>query len=132
MTDSIVDRATSAYRRRCTRNGVIYQQPDRHDSGVERHQGKDYAVLRSIRGTLAVYLVTDGGLLRGLDSWPEALTDAGTLKQEARSALKIVEVYVGDRSAQNHDECLAALATIERYFKDQSDDDRYADGHQHS
>lgn len=42
-------------------------------SGVIKHRGKDYVVLRNQRGTLAVYLITNSNRLRKLDAWPRAL-----------------------------------------------------------
>lgn len=48
-------------------------QPNVQDSGVEKHKGLKYVVLRNVRGTLAVYRVKADGALRRLKRWPEAL-----------------------------------------------------------
>lgn len=44
--DELIDRATGSYYRRCERDGLLFEQPTRHSSGVEDHDGKRYVVLR--------------------------------------------------------------------------------------
>ena len=48
-------------------------QPASPDSGVERHKGKYYVVLRNVRGILKVYRLRPNGALKGLKRYPKAL-----------------------------------------------------------
>lgn len=41
-----------AYADYCTKYNIVYQHP--HDINLEKHEGKTYFVLRSIKGLLAV------------------------------------------------------------------------------
>ncbi len=68
MDDDAMNRAERAYFRRYGRQADI---PANY-SGVEHYRGRDYAVLRNGRGTLAVYLVGPHRI-RQLDEWPRAL-----------------------------------------------------------
>lgn len=40
------------------------------DSGPESHGGLEYVVLRNSRGLLAVYRITNRGILKRLRRWP--------------------------------------------------------------
>jgi len=42
---------------------------------IEEHDGKQYVVLRNVRGILAVYCVQPSGSLRSVYPWPAALPD---------------------------------------------------------
>lgn len=42
-------------------------------SGVETAGGKDYVVLRNVRGVLGVYRIRNDGLLKRLRRWPSEL-----------------------------------------------------------
>jgi len=42
-------------------------------SGLRTHEGKQYVVLTSVRGVLAVYRVRNDGMLKGLKRWPPAI-----------------------------------------------------------
>jgi len=67
--NSIEDRALAAYFRYPSKAGEILQQPSR--PLVVKHEGKEYVVLSSVRGTLAVYRVKPDGFLKRLDRWPK-------------------------------------------------------------
>jgi len=70
MNDGYFADAVTRWARRCTREGWLYQQPDRSLSGRE---GVRY-VLRNCRGALAVFSVKSGRLrLLGLSAWEDAL-----------------------------------------------------------
>ena len=59
LTDEeVIVRATKAYRARCSRNGLIFNQPDK---GLSEVAG-DIIVLRNCNGVLAKYKWTDNGL----------------------------------------------------------------------
>lgn len=59
MSDKkLIDRATMAYRRRCTRKGQIFRQPDKGLSGVEG----DLVVLGNHNDVLVMYRITAKGL----------------------------------------------------------------------
>jgi len=45
-------------------------QPSAVASGVEKHNGLEYVVLRNINGVLAVYRVHNDGQLRRMKRWP--------------------------------------------------------------
>jgi len=58
---------------RSTPNKALWDQPNKHLSGVEVHKGLAYVVLRNIRGILAVYQIHSDGRLKRLDAWPSAI-----------------------------------------------------------
>lgn len=59
MSDKeLMDRTTTAYHRRCVRNGWIYAQPN---NGLSEVNG-DMVVLRNLNGVLARYRLTKNGL----------------------------------------------------------------------
>ena len=59
LTDEeVIVRATKAYRARCSRNGLIFNQPDK---GLSEVAG-DIIVLRNCNGVLARYRITSKGL----------------------------------------------------------------------
>ena len=67
MSDKkLIDRATLAYYRRCVRNGLIFNQPDKGLSEVDG----DIIVLSNCNGVLARYRWTYKGLrfVKGSDS----------------------------------------------------------------
>jgi hypothetical protein len=68
MMDRILQRAFAAF----FRHGGT-EQPSASDSGVEKHEGLHYAVLRNVRGTLAVYRVRNDKMLKRLKRWPNDL-----------------------------------------------------------
>jgi hypothetical protein len=67
MSEDLIERAFAAW----FRSGET-DQPAK-DSGVESHEGRDYVVLRNVRGTMAVYRVKNDGRLRRLRRWPSVL-----------------------------------------------------------
>jgi hypothetical protein len=69
----LLARAIQAYYVECRRQGVIADQPNPSDSGMEIHSGKGYVVLRNSNGTLAVYRLRHGGTLKALKRWPPAV-----------------------------------------------------------
>lgn len=66
-----VDRAFAAYVRT---EGAHAPQPS-SSSDVVDLDGKQYVVLRTINGVLAVYRVRTSGVLKRLIRWPNALED---------------------------------------------------------
>jgi hypothetical protein len=72
--DKLLARAIQAYYVARRQEGVIAaDQPNISDSGTETHYGKRYVVLRSGKGTLAVYRVRHDGGLKPLKRWPPIL-----------------------------------------------------------
>lgn len=69
MTDEqeLVRRAHAAFKR-----GGGIDIPS-NDSGIESAGGKDYVVLRNVRGVMAVYLIQPDGSLKGLKDIPEGI-----------------------------------------------------------
>ena len=65
MEDELISRAFRAH----FRTGHA-DQPSRYSSAVETHAGRSYAVLRNLRGVLAVYRVRTDGRLKRLGRWP--------------------------------------------------------------
>lgn len=63
--DDLMRRALAAW----FRSGGT-DQPDSKASAVERHGGLQYAVLRNVRGVLAVYRVRNDGKLKRLVRLP--------------------------------------------------------------
>jgi hypothetical protein len=64
-------------------------QPSKY-SGLRSHEGCDYVVLENVNGILAVYAVTQGGRLRALEEWPEALDpDGGNAARDASHDLRV-------------------------------------------
>ena len=55
---NLIERATMAYHRHCSRNGLIFNQPNMGLSEVN----DDMIVLRNCNGILAKYWITDKGL----------------------------------------------------------------------
>ena len=55
----LVKRACTAYARRCEQAGGGFPNPA-NDSGAEKHDGKEFIVLRNVRGILAVYVIIRG------------------------------------------------------------------------
>jgi hypothetical protein len=74
MSD-LLDRAMAAHYRQCAREGVIADQPSHAESGVETINGKQYVVLRNVRGVMRVYRVRYDGVLKGLRRWPKELVN---------------------------------------------------------
>jgi hypothetical protein len=70
----VMSRAYSAYFRWTAREGCVLVQPG-SASGVEEVGDKKYAVLRSVKGILAVYRVRLDGSLKRLRRWPKALEE---------------------------------------------------------
>ena len=71
--DDLKRRAFAAYWRSEKREGGSYDIPGASCSGFQRHGGKGYVVLRNNYRVLAVYRVTNRGILKGLKRWPKAL-----------------------------------------------------------
>jgi hypothetical protein len=69
----LMARAMRAYFIAARKEAGTPQQPA-NDSGVEKHGGKRYVVLRNIKGTLAVYRVRNDGVLKSLKRWPKSLS----------------------------------------------------------
>ena len=69
--DDLLRRAFAAYFRQPVEGQL--DQPS-NSSGVERHKGKDYVVLRNANGLLKVYRVRKDGMLKGLRRWPGTIT----------------------------------------------------------
>jgi hypothetical protein len=69
----VLDRATRAFLRPDRDSLGVAQQPSRDLSGCEQYNGREYAVLRNVRGVLAVYRVLGDGKLRRLHRWPTAI-----------------------------------------------------------
>lgn len=69
MTDEqeLVRRAHAAFKRA---GGVDIPS---NDSGIESAGGKDYVVLRNIRGVMAVYMIQSDGSLKGMKEVPEGI-----------------------------------------------------------
>jgi hypothetical protein len=70
--DELTTRAMTAWFRACRAEGAIADQPA-NDSGPVVHEGKQYVVLRNVRGVLAVYRVRNDGVLKRLKRWPSEL-----------------------------------------------------------
>ncbi len=68
MTGDLYTRAIAAYFRAGER-----EQPSESLSGCEELEGKQYVVLRSTAGTLAVYRVRNDGILKRLKRWSREL-----------------------------------------------------------
>lgn len=75
MTYQETNPMTRAYRAYFRAHGPKAQQPGGSSSSVQKHDEREYAVLRNCNGILAVYLVQANGSLRCLKKWPEALED---------------------------------------------------------
>jgi hypothetical protein len=71
--DELLARAIQAYYVARKQEGVIAEEPNISDSGAEAHYGMRYVVLRSSKGTLAVYRVRGDGSLKPLKRWPQIL-----------------------------------------------------------
>ena len=69
--DALTGRAYAAY----FRGNGNPQQPADTRSGVERHKGLSYVVLRNVKGILAVYRVRNDGMLRRMKRWPSAIRE---------------------------------------------------------
>jgi hypothetical protein len=54
------------------KSGSNVDQPS-NDSGEVSIAGKNYVVLRNVRGIMAVYRVRNDGALKRLKRWPEGL-----------------------------------------------------------
>jgi hypothetical protein len=70
--DQLMRRAFGAWFRAAGEFGDI---PSGSDSQVEWHNGKQYVVLRNVRGVLKVYRVRLDGMLKGLHRYPPAIED---------------------------------------------------------
>jgi hypothetical protein len=58
---SLSHRALQAWRRKCSRQGLVYQQPGQPEAWVRR-DGAKFIALANVNGLLAVYRVrSDGG-----------------------------------------------------------------------
>jgi hypothetical protein len=72
MSKNVIARATAAYLRSCPFPDV-HQQPTAACSGMYECKGRWYAVLRSNKGVLGVYLVIKGEKPERVQTWPEEL-----------------------------------------------------------
>lgn len=72
--DYYVSRAIAAYFRGYKYDNSL-DQPNFGASTIESHNGKDYVVLRNIRGILAVYRITTSGQLKRLKRWPKEIEE---------------------------------------------------------
>jgi hypothetical protein len=71
--DQVTSRAYRAWFIECERQGVIADQPSAASSGQETLKGRNYVVLRNVRGMMAVYRVSNNGSLERLKRWPVEL-----------------------------------------------------------
>ena len=69
-TEELKARALRAYFTKVRREGLRPQEPALASSGVEKHAGMHYVILRNMRGVLAVYRVRNDGVLKSLKRWP--------------------------------------------------------------
>ena len=67
--EDYIRRATNAYFKT---DGQGATQPS-NTSGVAKHNGRAYAVLKNVAGTLAVYRIQPRGSLKRLRRWPSAV-----------------------------------------------------------
>jgi hypothetical protein len=71
--NELLGRAYRAYFMTAARSGYDCAQPANDRSGEEEVGGKNYVVLRNVRGVLAVYRVRNDGMLKRLRRWPAEL-----------------------------------------------------------
>jgi hypothetical protein len=71
ITSDAIDRALHNY----FRSGYCMPQPSK-DSGVVKHLGREYVVLRNCNGMLAVYSIARTGRVRRVEQWPRGLADS--------------------------------------------------------
>lgn len=69
---NLIARATRALRRDQTRVNAVRQESS-NDGCVTEYKGETFVVLNNVTGTLAVYQLTNGNLLRRLQRWPDAV-----------------------------------------------------------
>ncbi len=73
---NLVQRATRAHLIFVSKQGGVADIPSNSASGVVEHHGRNYVVLRNVRGVMALYRVrNDTGVLRRLKRWPSALAN---------------------------------------------------------
>jgi len=72
MESSIMNRAFSAYFKTAG-TATTVAQPSASESDLVEVEGLKYAVLRNVRGLLAVYRVTNSGQLKRLKRYPKGL-----------------------------------------------------------
>lgn len=84
----IIERAIRAYKKRCEREGRIYDQPDSSISGLEKREEKICILLRNVNGILAVYQIRKDGRLRWNGVWLSAFRKA---ESEEELYEKIIE-----------------------------------------
>ena len=75
--EELVTRAMGALFVAQRRAWEIPDQPSSQLSGIEKYEGKEYVVLRNVRGVLAVYRLRNDGLLKRLRRWPTELVAFG-------------------------------------------------------
>jgi hypothetical protein len=78
--DELLGRAYRAYFMTAAREQYNADMPSERSSGMEDVDGKDYVVLRNVRGVLAVYRVRykgDAEMLKRLRRWPADLGTTG-------------------------------------------------------
>ncbi|MBU9283727.1 hypothetical protein [Burkholderia multivorans] len=74
--DNLIQRATRAHRIFVSKNGGVADIPSNSTSGVCGHAGREYVVLRNVRGIMAIYRIrSDTGVLRRLKRWSAALVN---------------------------------------------------------
>lgn len=78
--DDLTKRAMAAY----FKFSEGADQPSAGGSGCVEHEGKQYVVLQSVRGLLAVYRVRNDGMLKRLKRWPIGLSLSGGARAEQR------------------------------------------------
>ena len=72
--DDLTLRALRAYRNDCKGSNEICQQPDGDDSGAQHIAGREYVILRNVRGVFAVYSHIGGRLARLMQqNWPAGI-----------------------------------------------------------
>lgn len=74
--DNLIQRAARAHRIFVSKNGGVADIPSNSASGVFAHAGREYVVLRNVRGIMAIYRIrSDTGVLRRLKRWSAALVN---------------------------------------------------------
>jgi hypothetical protein len=71
--EEVEARAYAAWFQHCKRHGYLPDQPSQAMSGLEEYAGKEYVVLRNVRGVMAVYRVRNDGMLKMLKRWPASI-----------------------------------------------------------
>jgi len=71
--EELIARAERAYFVAARKLDQRSDQPSRTDSSLQKYKGKQYIVLRNVRGVVAVYRVRTDGILKRLVRWPEQI-----------------------------------------------------------